>query len=242
MVARLTRALSFPPPESATPEGIVAIGGDTRPERLLLAYSQGIFPWPHAELPLLWFSPDPRCVLLFEQAHIGRSLRKRVRSTGLEIRCDSAFGAVVDACAAVPRPGQDGTWITDEIRDGYTQLHAQGFAHSVEAYRAGKLVGGLYGVSVGASFCGESMFAVEPDASKVAVVSLLGNLARWGFHFVDCQVRNDHLARFGAIDWPRERFLRALRRAVSEPTRRGPWQLELDPKAALAELDARRAS
>jgi leucyl/phenylalanyl-tRNA--protein transferase len=241
MVARLTRALAFPPPESATPEGIVAIGGDTRPERLLLAYSQGIFPWPHADLPLLWFSPDPRCVILFEHAHIGRSLRKQVRSSALEVRADTNFTAVIDACAGVPRPGQDGTWINEEIREGYCALYEQGFAHSIEVYRMGRLVGGLYGVSVGASFCGESMFALETDASKIATVSLLGNLAHLDFHFVDCQVRNDHLTRFGAIDWPRETFLHALRRAVAEPTRRGPWHLELDPQAALAALDARRA-
>jgi len=237
-VYMLTDELVFPPAEGASPEGVVAVGGDTRPERLLLAYSQGIFPWPHGNLPLLWFSPDPRFVITFDHAHVGRSLRKRVRAGEFEVRTDTRFGDVLSACAQTPRPGQDGTWITDDIRRGFAQLHALGFAHSVEAYRDGELVGGLYGVSLGRSFCGESMFARAPDASKVATVALLGNLCHWGFHFVDCQVYTDHLARFGAREWPRSRFLRALRDAVAEPTERGHWQFPLDPIEALEALDA----
>lgn len=239
-IYKLTRELRFPPPEGASPEGVVAIGGDASPERLVLAYSLGIFPWPHRDLPLLWFSPDPRFVLRFEHAHVGRSLRKRVRSGEYEIRTDTAFAHVMEACAASPRPGQDGTWITDELREGFTQLHARGIAHSIEAFHAGELVGGLYGVALGRSFCGESMFAQRDDASKVAMVTLLGNLASWGFHFVDCQVYTDHLARFGALEVPRARFLPALRRAVSEPSLPGPWRFPLDPPAALAALDALR--
>lgn len=236
-IYELTRELRFPPPEGASPEGVVAVGGDASPERLVLAYSLGIFPWPHHELPLLWFSPDPRFVIALDHVHIGRSLRKRVRAAPYEIRTDTAFCQVMHRCASTPRPGQDGTWITDELLAGYRAMHERGIAHSIEAYRDGELVGGLYGIALGRYFCGESMFAREPDASKIATVALLGNLRRWGFHLVDCQVYTDHLARFGAVQWSRTRFLRALHSAVSQPNRGGPWHLELDPQAALAELD-----
>jgi leucyl/phenylalanyl-tRNA--protein transferase len=238
----LTDDLVFPPPEGASTEGVVAVGGDTSPERLVLAYSQGIFPWPHQDLPLLWFSPDPRFVISFDRAHVGRSLRKRIRAGGYAVRSDTAFERVLRGCADSRRPGQEGTWITADIERGFTALHRLGLAHSIEAWRDGKLVGGLYGVALGKSFCGESMFTRADDASKVATVALLGNLSRWGFHFVDCQVHTEHLARFGAERWSRPRFLTALRRAVAEPTHHGPWQLELDPAQSLAELDRRAAA
>lgn len=237
----LTEDLVFPPPEGASREGVVAVGGDTSPQRLILAYSQGIFPWPHRDLPLLWFSPDPRFVIGFDRVHIGRSLRKRVRAAELDVRSDTAFEQVLEACARAPRPGQDGTWINQDIRRGFMALHRLGLAHSIEAFVDGELVGGLYGVALGKSFCGESMFSLAPDASKVATVALLGNLHHWGFHFVDCQVYTEHLARFGAEEWPRTRFLHALRKAVAEPTRRGPWELELAPLECLDVLgDAAR--
>lgn len=232
----LTDELLFPPPEGASPEGIVAVGGDAAPERLVLAYSQGIFPWPHRELPLLWFSPDPRFVLPLDAVHVGRSLRKRVRAALYEIRCDTAFDQVIGACASTPRPGQDGTWITSEVMEGFRALHKRGVAHSIEAWRDGELVGGLYGVALGRSFCGESMFSRADDASKVATITLLGNLRHWGFAFVDCQVYTDHLARFGAQQWPRARFLSTLRRAIAQPTRLGPWRFDLDAEQALAAL------
>ncbi|MET0387115.1 MAG: leucyl/phenylalanyl-tRNA--protein transferase [Polyangiales bacterium] len=236
-VYMLTDELKFPPPEGASPEGVVAIGGDATPERLVLAYSLGIFPWPHRELPLLWFSPDPRFVLSFDQAHVGRSLRKRIRSEPYTIRTDTAFDAVMQGCAESPRPGQDGTWITEQLRSGFCALHERGLAHSIEAYdEHDRLVGGLYGVALGRVFCGESMFAHAPDASKIAMVTLLGNLCHWGFHFVDCQVYTDHLSRFGAAEWPRAKFLQALSRALSQPSRVGPWRFDLDPIAALAQL------
>jgi len=236
-VYMLTDDLKFPPAEGASPEGVVAIGGDASPERLALAYSLGIFPWPHRELPLLWFSPDPRFVLTFDHVHVGRSLRKRIRAQPFVIRTDTAFDAIMQGCAESPRPGQDGTWITDELRSGFTALHERGIAHSIEAYdEHGALVGGLYGVALGRVFCGESMFAHAPDASKIAMVTLLGNLQHWGFHFVDCQVHTDHLARFGAMDWPRRKFLQALSRALSQPPVLGPWTFELDPIAALARI------
>jgi leucyl/phenylalanyl-tRNA--protein transferase len=235
-VYRLTRRLAFPPPEHATREGLVAVGGDASPERLLLAYAQGIFPWPSPGMPLLWFSPDPRFVLVPGRAHLSRSLRKRVRAGTFDIRFDTRFADEMRACAAQPRPGQDGTWITDELVEGYVALHARGLAHSVEAFRDGELVGGLYGVSLGRAFFGESMFARAPDASKVAFATLLGQLVAWDFALVDCQVRTEHLARFGAEDWPRARFLGALRDALAAPTRVGRWVREVTAEQVLAAL------
>lgn len=241
-VYALTEQLAFPPPEGASAEGVVAVGGDVSPERLLLAYSQGIFPWPHRGLPLLWFSPDPRAVLCFDHVHIGRSLRKRARTRPFSIQADTAFDRVIEACAAIPRPGQEGTWITPEIRRGFCKLHELGLAHSVEAWQDGELVGGLYGVALGKAFCGESMFSLRDDASKLATLALLGNLQLWGFHFVDCQVQNQHLARFGAREWPRAKFLTALRSAVAEPSQRGRWTLELDPLQSIERLDSARTT
>jgi leucyl/phenylalanyl-tRNA---protein transferase len=235
-IPMLGSKLTFPPPESASPEGIVAFGAEPSPERLLVSYASGIFPWPHHELPLLWFSPDPRFVLEPERAHVPTSLRKRMRRGGYEIRADTAFREVMLGCRAAFRPGQDGTWITDEMIEGYTALHHLGFAHSVEAWADGALVGGLYGVSLGRMFTGESMFARAPDASKVAFATLLANLAAWGFAFVDCEVYTDHLSRFGAEEWPRPRFLQALAEALAAPTRRGRWALDLDPRAAAERL------
>jgi leucyl/phenylalanyl-tRNA--protein transferase len=241
-IPMLTEELAFPHPESASPEGIVAFGAEPAPERLLLAYASGIFPWPHEGLPLLWFSPDPRFVLEPSRAHIPGSLRKRIKRGGFEIRADTAFREVMLGCKRSPRPGQDGTWITFEMMAGYEALHRLGYAHSIEAWQDGELVGGLYGVSLGRMFTGESMFAKVPDASKVAFATLLGNLVEWGFAFVDCEVYTDHLSRFGAEEWPRSRFLAALDEALEAPTKRGTWKLDLDPRAALARLRASDAS
>lgn len=240
----LGEELVFPPREWTTPEGVLAVGGDLRPERLLLAYRRGIFPWPVADYPLLWFCPDPRFVLPLDapgrDVHLGRSLRKVVRRERFAVTFDESFGEVLAACAEVPRPGQDGTWITDEIREGYLRLHELGFAHSVETRdpASGALLGGLYGVSLGDVFFGESMFARAPDASKVAFTMLLGQLVRWGVRLVDCQQETEHLARFGARAWPRERFLATLDRDVQRPTRQGKWRLETNAEEALATLAA----
>lgn len=232
----LSDELVFPPPEGASREGVVAVGGDFRPERLLLAYAQGIFPWPTEGMPLLWFSPNPRFVLAPRDAHVPRSLKKAIRRGGFEVRVDTAFDAVIDACAAAPREGQRGTWITDELRAGYVALHRLGYAHSIECWMDGALVGGLYGVSLGRMFFGESMFARAPDASKIAFTTLLGNLVHWDFALVDCQVYTDHLDRFGAVEIPRREFLAQLRTALSAPTRQGTWRFDLDPAAALERL------
>src|SRR5690606_36173982 len=177
-VFALTDEVVFPRPELATPEGLLAVGGDLRPERLLLAYGSGIFPWPVQGYPLLWHSPDPRFVLTPPTLKTSRSLRQTLRKRQLSLTLDTAFRDVMSACSEVPRSGQDGTWITDEMLDAYSTLHELGFAHSVEAWQDGRLVGGLYGVSIGACFCGESMFARVSDASKVAFVSLVRQLER----------------------------------------------------------------
>jgi leucyl/phenylalanyl-tRNA--protein transferase len=225
-VFRLDARVVFPPPELADPDGLLAVGGDLAPRRLVLAYASGIFPWPAEGLPLLWHSPDPRFVLRSSRAHVSRSLAKRVRRGDYRISLDEAFPSVIQSCAGAPRSRQRGTWITPEMVEGYTELYRLGLAHSVEAWRRGELVGGLYGVSLGGAFFGESMFARAPDASKVAFVTLLAALVRWGIEIVDAQVYTEHLARFGAEHWPRARYLEELERALARPTRRGPWRLD----------------
>jgi len=225
-VYQLGPDLIFPPPEVAEPDGVLAVGGDLRPERLLLAYSQGIFPWYDENLPILWHSPDPRMVLMAEDLHVPHSLRKVMRRRPYELALDTAFAKVIRACAHVPRPGQDGTWITEDMIEAYEELHRQGFAHSAEAWQDGELVGGLYGVSLGHCFFGESMFALRSDASKVAFVSLVGQLERWGIDLVDCQVHTEHLERFGAVEWPRARFLDCLAERLEHETRRGRWEFD----------------
>lgn len=227
----LDERLVFPPPELANEDGLLAVGGDLRPERLLLAYSSGIFPWYHEGLPILWHSPDPRMVLRAEELEISRSLRKAMRRKPYEIRLDTAFREVITHCAERERPGQSGTWITPEMIDAYCELHRLGFAHSAEAWVDGRLVGGLYGVSLGAAFFGESMFALAPDASKLAFVTLVEQLRAWGIGLIDCQVYTDHLARFGAREWPRAAFLAALEEALESPTRRGLWRFD-EPNCA----------
>lgn len=241
-VFRLDERLAFPPPERADPSGLLAVGGDLGPERLLLAYSRGIFPWYEEGLPILWHSPDPRMVLLAPELHVSRSLRRTLARGRFEVRLDTAFDEVVAACAEAPRAGQDGTWITGDMRAAYGELHRLGFAHSAESWLEGRLVGGLYGVSLGAAFFGESMFAREPDASKVAFVTLVRQIAAWGIPLVDCQVHTTHLASLGAYEVSRPRFLAALRRALRRPTRPGPWRLDSPPPAAAPVSGPRRGA
>ena len=224
-IFRLDHRLAFPPVENAE-DGLLAVGGDLRPERLLLAYRSGIFPWYSEGQPILWHSPDPRMVLVASALDVPRSLRKTIRKQVYRVTLDTAFAKVVAACASVERPGQSGTWITPEMQAAYRELHRRGLAHSVEAWQDRRLVGGLYGVSLGAAFFGESMFTVAPDASKVAFVRLVEQLVRWDIGLVDCQVHTGHLARFGAVEWPRKRYLAALKKALAGPTRTGPWRLE----------------
>lgn len=222
----------FPDPNTADDNGIVVVGGHPTPEALRTAYPMGIFPWPHSNLPLLWFSPDPRFVLEPKKAHIHRSLRKTMRKGGYSVTFDTAFDDVIAGCSHAYRPGQGGTWITGEMRRGYGALHRQGYAHSVEAWLNGELVGGLYGVSFGRVFFGESMFAKAPDASKVAFATLLAHLLVWDFPLVDCQSRTDHLERFGAVHWPRQNFLDALKIYTVEPSKVAPWPTSMTPAQA----------
>jgi len=233
----LDERLLFPPPERGPRRGPIAVGGDLRPERLLLAYSLGIFPWQGE--PLHWHSPDPRMVLLADELHISRSLAKTIRQGRFRLSLDTDFAGVMSACAGVPRPGQDGTWITPAMLDAYCELHRRGVAHSVEAWSGDALVGGLYGISLGSAFFGESMFARERDASKVAFVTLVAQLRRWQITLVDCQVYTPHLASLGAREWPRRAFLTALARALEAPTRTGYWQL--DSPGDLSRAPARAA-
>ena len=227
----LDERLAFPPVDAAE-NGLLAVGGDLRPERLLLAYSRGIFPWYEEGQPILWHSPDPRMVLLPEELRIPRSLGKILRRGDYRLTLDTVFHRVIEACAETPRPRQDSTWITPEMMGAYNELHRRGLAHSVEAWRKGALAGGLYGVSLGAAFFGESMFAWQPDASKAAFATLVRQLEAWGFGFVDCQVHTPHLARFGAREWPRRQYLAALKAALRRPTRQGRWRF--DPPEAPA--------
>ncbi len=224
-VFKLDERLIFPPPEMADEGGLLAVGGDLSPERLLLAYSEGIFPWYSKELPILWHSPDPRLVLMSDELKVSRSLRKAMNKQPYEIKLDTAFPQVIETCATIFRPDQFDTWITDDMLSAYCRLHELGFAHCAEAWLDGELVGGLYGVSLGAAFFGESMFAKADNASKIAFVTLVQQLRTWDIHLIDCQVHTDHLARFGAEQWPRRRFLRALEDALDKPTRRGKWRL-----------------
>jgi leucyl/phenylalanyl-tRNA--protein transferase len=219
----------FPDPELADPTGLIAVGGDLHPSRVLRGYATGIFPWYSEGQPILWHSPNPRFVLDIDQLHVGRTLRQTMKKRPYELTLDSAFPEVIAACAGSPRPGQDGTWITDDMEKAYVHLHALGFAHSVEAWQNGTLVGGLYGISLGSIFFGESMFSTASDASKIAFVALVQQLRRWGFDVVDSQVHTDHLARFGTREIPRREYLEQLRQCLRVETRQGPWGWDDDP-------------
>jgi leucyl/phenylalanyl-tRNA--protein transferase len=202
----------FPDPRSANRDGIVAVGGDLHPRSLLLAYRQGIFPWPVEGFPLLWFCPAERGVLEFRELHLPRSLARARRQTLLRFSVDTAFAEVIRACAATPRPGQDGTWITPQIIAAYIRLHRMGITHSIEAWRGERLVGAIYGVEVDGAFAAESMFYHEPDASKLALLHLIEHLRARGLDWLDIQVLTPHLARLGAKAIPRDAFLEKLRR------------------------------
>jgi leucyl/phenylalanyl-tRNA--protein transferase len=208
MIKKLDYQLVFPHPDEANEDGIVAYGGDLSPSRLYLAYREGIFPWYAAGDPILWWSPDPRLILHLDDFRLRPSLKKRMKH--FEVRFDTAFTEVLEACATVHRPGQQGTWLQPELIEAMSVLHSLGRAHSVEAYYKGELVGGLYGVSVGAIFCGESMFAKKSDASKVAFAVLIEKLKEWGYAFVDAQVPTEHLKSLGAIEVYRDYFLKLL--------------------------------
>jgi leucyl/phenylalanyl-tRNA--protein transferase len=220
---------AFPPIESALsePNGLLAAGGGLSVKRLLMAYRRGIFPWYGEAQPVLWWTPDPRMVLFVGEFRVTRSLRKVVRSGRFDVRIDSAFRAVIEACARAPRAGQLGTWITPEVVDAYTELHECGYAHSVESWREGNLVGGLYGVSIGRMFFGESMFALETDASKVALVHLVDRLHWADCPLIDCQQQTGHLARLGARPISRPEFAEHLASLVNCAAVDGMWATTL---------------
>jgi len=217
----LDERIEFPPVHLADEHGLLAIGGDLGVERLLAAYRSGIFPWPwYDHMPMFWWSPDPRYVLYASELRVPRSLRAGLRRGDYEIRCDTAFRAVMEGCAEAPRPGQEGTWITPDMIESYIELHRAGHAHSIEAWRDGELAGGFYGVAVGDLFCGESMFARAPDASKVAFVTFVRS--GW-FRLVDCQLETEHLRRFGARHIPRRAYMAELARSLQARARVGSW-------------------
>lgn len=225
-VYALTEELWFPEPTEANAEGLLAVGGDLSAQRIVLAYSQGIFPWYSEGRPILWWCPSPRLVLLPEHLHVPRSLRKAQRRAPYRLSLDEAFPEVIEACARVPRPGQDGTWITRAMREAYIDLHRRGIAHSAEAWEGDELVGGVYGLALGGVFFGESMFARRPDASKLAFVALVEQLRAWGFTMVDCQVVTEHLLRFGAHEIELDEFLRRLDEGLELPHRPGTWRFD----------------
>lgn len=219
--------LTFPPPYMAEEDGMLAIGGDLSSERLLLAYSIGIFPWFSQHEPILWWSPDPRCVLYPEDLKVSKSMKQVFRKKTFTVTADQNFREVISACQNQPRKGQFGTWITSEMLEAYCQLHEMGFAHSIEVWNTEqKLVGGLYGLSLGGCYFGESMFARQSNASKAGFITLVHNLQKWGIDLIDCQIHTDHLESLGAIEIPRADFLEDLQERLKEKTLRGKWNLE----------------
>jgi len=218
----------FPPPRLATREGLLAIGGDLSAHRLLRAYRQGIFPWYSDDEPILWWSPDPRLVLYPVEFHLSRSLEKIIRRGDFSVTMDRAFERVIRECGRVRRETGEGTWIVAEMVEAYCGLHRAGFAHSVEVWQAEDLVGGLYGVSLGRCFFGESMFTRVSNASKVGLAALVGFLKAGGFGLIDCQVTTGHLQRMGAREIPRKVYLKELERLLQDPTIEGRWEMPVD--------------
>lgn len=222
-VFMLSEALSFPDPEDASEEGLLAIGGDLSPQRLVLAYSQGIFPWYSDGDPLMWWSPEPRMVIRPGEYAPPRSLRRLHAKNRYRISMDEAFESVLRYCSEVPRRGQDGTWITNEMTEAYLSLHQSGIGHSVECWEEDTLVGGLYGLSLGNCFFGESMFSKRSNTSKLAFWALMRYAEEIGLKLIDCQLHNDHLERLGAYPIPRSEFLKQLYTHVHAETRIGSW-------------------
>jgi leucyl/phenylalanyl-tRNA--protein transferase len=222
----LSEKIAFPPPHYATREGLLAVGGDLSRERLLLAYRMGIFPWYSENEPIMWWSPDPRLILYPDCLKISKSLKKVINKGDFDLTMDQDFKAVITACAESRTETNEGTWIVDDMIAAYCKLHKSGLAHSVEAWMDGQLAGGLYGVSIGRCFFGESMFTRISNASKVALVGLVKYLQSMDFHLIDCQVTTSHLLNFGAYEISRERFLDELATALKAPTLRGRWSFQ----------------
>ena len=219
--------MEFPPAWLARSDGLLCIGGDLSCERLVLAYKNGIFPWFSENEPILWWSPDPRLVLFPTDINISRSLRKKLRKNPFHITLDKAFEQVIKACSQPRKNGHEGTWLVEEMIDAYIELHALGIAHSVETWEGGRLVGGLYGISLGRSFFGESMFSRVSDASKAALVALAAHLAQHDFDLIDCQVTTDHLLNMGAKEIPRHLFLEILDQSLDRAYEADTWNPDL---------------
>jgi leucyl/phenylalanyl-tRNA--protein transferase len=224
-VFRLPEELVFPPPEYADADGLLAVGGDLSVKRLLLAYQMGIFPWYSKDMPILWWSPDPRLILRPNELKISRRLMRLIKKGPFKITLDQSFSEVIKECSCVKRPNQHETWITDDMIEAYCRLHQEGFAHSVESWQDGELVGGLYGVSLGRAFFGESMFSRVSNASKAAFVHLVWFLESKNFSLIDCQLTTKHLLSFGAREISRTEFLRMLGEALQHKSRKGKWRL-----------------
>lgn len=222
-VFRLSKKLLFPSPDLAEEDGLLAVGGDLRPRRLALAYANGIFPWYSNGEPILWWSPDPRLILIPGELRVSQRLSRTLRKGVYRVTLDTAFREVIRACAEVHRKKDGGTWITKEMIEAYTRLHELGIAHSIESWYGGELAGGMYGVSLGGAFFGESMFTKRSDASKVVLVHLVQYLTAWNFTLIDCQVTTGHMIRFGAREVPRGEFLDRLEKALTQPGRYGVW-------------------
>ncbi|MDX2247034.1 MAG: leucyl/phenylalanyl-tRNA--protein transferase [Bacteroidia bacterium] len=219
----LTEELIFPPPHLSNRDGILAVGGDLSPERLLLAYSMGIFPWYSEEDPIIWWSPNPRLVLYPSDLKISRSMRPVFNQGKFIFTTDQAFREIISSCRQSPRKGQRGTWITDEMLEAYCLLHEEGFAHSLEVWEKDNIVAGLYGVSLGSCFFGESMFTRVSNGSKAGFIYLVQELEKRGYDLIDCQVYTDHLSSMGAVEVPRKKFLTQLENSLKKPTWRGKW-------------------
>ena len=214
---------TFPDPSQASDEGLLAYGGDLSSARIITAYRNGIFPWFNEGDPILWWSPNPRLLLYPQNFKVSKSFRKILRQNRFEVTFDRDFKSVIRYCATVPRDGQNGTWILPQMQEAYTRLHEEGFAHSVEVYLDGKLVGGLYGIAIGSMFCGESMFSLVSNASKVAFKALSDVLVVNGYDFIDCQLKTNHLVSLGAVEVSRDEFLSQLHQALAKPKDIAKW-------------------
>jgi len=222
-VYKLSEIIGFPDPNDANEDGLLAIGGDLSAERLITAYSLGIFPWFNEDESILWWSPNPRLILQPENFKLSKSLKRTIRKKSITIVFDHQFEKVIEYCAETPRKGEDGTWLTKNMKAAYIDLFEKGLAHSVEVYEDGEMTGGLYGLSLGKAFFGESMFFKKNDASKVALYYLCQELQKWGFHFIDAQIETDHLLSLGAEKIDRGDFLERLQLAQESPTCKGKW-------------------
>lgn len=222
--------MAFPPADHANPDGLLAIGGELREDWLLSAYAGGIFPWFNEGDPIMWWSPDPRFVLYPAEVKVKKSMRPFLNNTKYEFKLDTNFEAVISQCAKVPRSGQNGTWITEHMKSAYIDLHKIGMAHSAEIWLEGELIGGLYGVSIGKAFYGESMFSLKPNASKLAFIRLCVWLAKRSFQIVDCQIHSEHLESLGAMHMPRNEFLDILDLSMDGASHVGKWEVSEEEK------------